>query len=126
MNPYDIFESIDIIIDARLRELNLDRTIICTIKDNSERLAGKYTVSYNTATFFAYCADTTLNINDLVYVGVPESNYSNAYIITKKLQTENQKEKINPFSDYAQFVVLPATDAKIHLSKENTVENDSF
>lgn len=44
-NIYDMFESVGIIVDAKLKELQLDRTIVGTIVDNSQASKGLYKVS---------------------------------------------------------------------------------
>ena len=114
MNTYDLFECIDIIIDARLKELQLDRTLICQIIDNSERNFGKYTVSYESAKFVVNSADYFLENGDLVYVGVPANNYSNAYIISKKILEDTKASSLNPFKNYAKFSSYQANNYSIN------------
>jgi hypothetical protein len=46
-----------------------DKTILCTITDDSQRAQGKYVVSENGKTVFeAYSSDTSLRTNNNVYV----------------------------------------------------------
>jgi hypothetical protein len=54
---YNLFDSVGILIDSKLQELKLDRTIICTITDYKN---GLYTVTYDNNTFVANSSNTSL------------------------------------------------------------------
>lgn len=99
---YDLFESVGIIVDAKLKELPLDRTILGTIVDTSECDKGSYKVSYGDVVFSANSADRSLSKNDLVYVGVPQGDYVNAYIISKKITKFTEQYSAIPFENYIQ------------------------
>lgn len=104
---YDLFESVGILIDSKLQELKLDRTIICTIIDYKN---GLYTVAYNNETFTANSFNTSLQIGDEVYVGVPEGEYSNAYIISKYGNSKSVEERtqVEPFANFVKELKIPA------------------
>lgn len=106
-NIYDLFESVGILIDSKLQELKLDRTIICTIIDYKN---GLYTVAYNNETFTANSFNTSLQIGDVVYVGVPEGEYSNAYIISKYGNSKSAEERtqVEPFANFVKELKIPA------------------
>lgn len=79
----DILRAVDVVVNKRIDELELDKTIIATIdkqltpgKDGSHRVkyAGGYFTAYANAGV-AYAPQTT------VYVQVPQNNFSNKKII---------------------------------------------
>lgn len=122
MNIYDLFESIDIIIDAKLQDLQLDRTLVCSIVDISQRDYGKYQVMYENTNFMANCADPSLEINDLVYVGVPANNYTNAYIISKKIKETEIINQTDPYNGFVQMMSYSANAEKT-LNSQKKEEN---
>ena len=62
-------EAVDTIIQERLSQVSFDKTILCTITDDSLRSQGIYTVSENEKTVFeAYSSDTSYRKNNNVYV----------------------------------------------------------
>ena len=79
----DIFKSIDIIIDGRLQGLKFDKTITCSILSNKNAARGEYTVTDGATTFKAYSDVTTYQVNQYVYVKVPNGSFNNKKIITK-------------------------------------------
>jgi hypothetical protein len=52
-----ICQSIDTIITERLRSMNFDTTLTCTIEDDSKAEEGIYTVSDGSVKFTAYSRD---------------------------------------------------------------------
>lgn len=84
-----ILESISILTQQSLREISFDKTISCTIEDNSDKKQGKYEVSDGTRVFTAYSENTSYKNGDVVYVMIPEGKFSNQKIIVgKKSSTE--------------------------------------
>lgn len=79
-----IFNSIDIIVDKKLRELGFDKTIKCKVKaDTSENAL--VSVEYQGITFFADRLDKIYKKDDIVYVLIPQNDMSNKkFIIGKK------------------------------------------
>ena len=63
-------EAVDTIIKERLNGISFDKTILCTIIDDSDRNNGRYIVSENGSLtkFEAYSENIKLRENDNVYV----------------------------------------------------------
>lgn len=102
----DIFKSIDIIIDGRLQGLKFDKTITCSILSNKNAARGEYTVTDGATTFKAYSDVTTYQVNQYVYVKVPNGSFNNKKIITGRYVEEN--------SEYYTYV--PPLDSFIDIS----------
>lgn len=86
----EICQSIDIILQERLRSLPYDKTIIATVTDNSKATKGIYTLSSDTnSKFTAYSERSDWKIDDKVYVRIPQGDYGaqkvivGAYIYTE-------------------------------------------
>ena len=108
----DIFKSIDIIIDGRLQGLKFDKTITCSILSNKNAARGEYTVTDGATTFKAYSDVTTYQVNQYVYVKVPNGSFNNKKIITGRYVEEN--------SEYYTYV--PPLDSFIDIS-HNLIDN---
>ena len=108
----DIFKSIDIIIDGRLQGLKFDKTITCSILSNKNAARGEYTVTDGATTFKAYSDVTTYQVNQYVYVKVPNGSFNNKKIITGRYVEEN--------SEYYTYV--PPLDSFIDMS-HNLIDN---
>jgi hypothetical protein len=70
-----ICEAIDTIVTKKLESISFDRTILCTIVDNSAKESGMYTVSDGSVKFTAYSSDTTFLVNTNVYVQIPNGDW---------------------------------------------------
>lgn len=117
MNVYDFFDSIGLIIDSKIEKLNLDSTIICTIKDATKRSEGVYTVSYGTSSFQVNSADFTLEMGDSVYVGIPQGDYTNAYIISKRIEEVNKISEGSPFEGFVKELEIEGNISNISNDK---------
>ncbi len=53
-----LFEAVDVLIGKRILDSAKDKTILCTIEDNSKAAHGEYTVSNASARFTAYSENT--------------------------------------------------------------------
>ena len=60
----NLFSAIDIIIQERLKNLSYDKTLLCTIVNDSNKYSGKYSVTYQNLTFEAYSENNSYKIND--------------------------------------------------------------
>lgn len=109
----DIFKSIDIIIDGRLQGLKFDKTITCSILSNKNAARGEYTVTDGATTFKAYSDVTTYQVNQYVYVKIPNGSFNNKKIITGRYVEEN--------SEYYTYV--PPLDSFIDMS-HNLIDNN--
>ena len=87
-----ICESVDTIVLERLKSINFDATITCTIVDDSQREQGTYVVTDGSTRFTAYTSDTKLKNNQQVYVTIPSNDYSEQKIIVGKKTVENSNE----------------------------------
>jgi hypothetical protein len=61
----------DIVNAQALSHMNFDQTIVCTIKEDTYKKEGRYTVTDTSKIFEAYSNDTTFRVEDQVYVTIP-------------------------------------------------------
>lgn len=71
-----LLEAIDTIVLQRISEVNFDKTIVCTITDDTDRANGHYVVTDGSIKFDAYAENTYYMINDKVYVQIPLNDWS--------------------------------------------------
>jgi hypothetical protein len=64
MDAYKFLDSIGLLVDSKIAELQLDSTIVCKITDNSKRSSGIYTVTYGGSSFVVNSADFSLEKDD--------------------------------------------------------------
>ena len=86
-----LLQAMDIINAKALQDISYDRTIVCTIEDDTYREEGKYSVNDGSRIFIAYTNDTRLKNKDTVYVTIPQGNYDNQKIIIGKRTVETEK-----------------------------------
>ena len=97
----NLFESIKIINKSLLEGLQFDRTVVCTIIDDSQREKGTYIVTDGSVSFTAYSENTTYRNKNEVYVTIPNGDYDNNKLITGKKMRSDSVEPfiyISPFS----------------------------
>ena len=81
-NYGEIFcQATEILAQHLIEKVSFDRTILCTIIDDSEKENGKYRVSNNEAVFDAYSSDTNYKKDDNVYVSIPGGDWNEQKII---------------------------------------------
>lgn len=85
-----ICDAIELMVTKAINQAAYDKTITATVKDVIDQTIGKYTVSYQDSTFYAYAAspDITYSKGAIVYVLVPANDMSRDKTIlgtTKKL-----------------------------------------
>lgn len=85
-----VLSAIDILVDNKISKLEFDKTIQAIIKEVVDLNTGEYKVQYNNNIFSAFAQKEfkPYKVNDLVYVTVPENNFSNKKLITS-LVTKN-------------------------------------
>ena len=99
----NLFKSIDTIVSARLANLPYDQTIECEVINVDEDFDGKYLVKYQAATFIARGTPKAYKVNDIVYVQVPQKDFTQEkFIINKKSNSETRKVKKLPFLSFAK------------------------
>ena len=86
-----LLQAMDILNAKALSEVSFDKTVVCTIEDDTDKEQGKYLVSDGVKTFTAYTSDTKLRNKDNVYVTIPEGNFENQKIIIGKKLDEQTK-----------------------------------
>ena len=107
MNNYseNLFAAIDTIVQSRINELEFDKTVVCTITDNSKRLEGIYKVKQDDggAEFEAHSEIVSYKNDMKVLVLVPKNDYGNVKTITGRYvsnESEIQSVKyIEPFDN---------------------------
>ena len=78
-----LFEAIDAIVMERIRTLKYDKTVVATVIENSKAPYGKYQVTTDdNITFYAYADTSKYELQDKVYVRIPEGDYTKQKIIT--------------------------------------------
>jgi len=68
--------AIDTIVKSRIANLDFDKTVICTITDDSDKDNGHYVVNDGSISFDAYSENTEYATNDSVYVTIPRGDYT--------------------------------------------------
>ena len=118
VNSYQdkLLEAMSIVSSQLISSIPYDKTITCTIVDDTEKEKGKYKVTNGDATFDAYSSDTRLKKDDVVYITIPEGNYDNQKIIQGKKTSDSEK----PFVFTTPFdTMLDLTDNLIINSEAN-------
>ena len=71
-----LLKSIDEVVSKRIEGVSYDITDTVTIIDDSESEKGKYLISNGSATYYAYSTDTSYKKDDVVYMTVPNGDYT--------------------------------------------------
>ena len=109
VNHYEdqLFEAFDVIIDNRLKDIKFDQTVKCTIEDNTDKKNGKYRVKDpNGLTFDAYSEKTDYAKGVVVYVTIPQGDYTGQKIIVGFASGENAEKPYTYVSPFDQFFGL--------------------
>ena len=112
----DLFKSIDLITQSAINKLQVNKTITCRIIDNSNATYGEYLVSDGSTTYTAYDkSKEEYEVDEQVYVLVPNGDYNNQLTILGRIVSENSKpfNWVSPMENY-----LNATDALINIKNE--------
>ena len=80
----NIFQAIDVIVGARLSEISYDTTVKATIINADKAGKGEYIVDDGSSRYKAYSETTTYEVEDEVYVSIPNGDYTQQKIITGK------------------------------------------
>ena len=98
-----ILEAVDLVTEHKLERLEFDKTLVCTIEDDTNKKKGEYIVTDGSTSFTAY-TDVTIYIKGMrVYVTIPNGNFDNKKLITGKyIDSENTEYYTYkpPFEDY--------------------------
>lgn len=101
-----LFGAIDIIVEQRLQDVNFDKTIICTIVDDSDKANGCYVVSDGTIKFKAYVSDSTYRNNDQVRVSILNGDFSEKKFITGRYTGNEDSSPITYRSPLESFIPI--------------------
>ena len=115
----DLFKSIDLITQSAINKLQVNKTITCRIIDNSNATYGEYLVSDGSTTYTAYDkSKEEYEVDEQVYVLVPNGDYNNQLTILGRIVSENSKpfNWVSPMENY-----LNATDALINIENETAL-----
>lgn len=78
-----ILDSIEILLNKRVSQLDFDKTVRATVTAIVDQSIGKYKVQYQNSKFDAYSADSdaSYDVDDQVYVEIPSSDYNKTKLI---------------------------------------------
>ena len=84
-----ICQAVDEIVSKRLESINYDNTITCSIVDIKDAKTGAYIVTDGSTNFTAYSLSTEYKVNDVVYITVPNNDFTKQKIIIGKRVTND-------------------------------------
>ena len=108
-----LLQAMDIIAQEKLKQLQYDKTIQATIYSIVDADTGEYKVRYNGNIFSAFSEDTSksYSVDDIIYVKVPEGNFSNKKLITSLVTAKSlSSAQISDLTN-SVFEVSPTFDA---------------
>ena len=127
----NIYKTIDVIVDQRIEDLKLDKTVKGTIQQCVNSSLGEYKINYNGGTIVAYTKpdDNTAYYKDVaVYINIPENNFSNKKWIIGKVSSispiaestdQSLSSNSNNYSAIGSSLILP-TDEVFNLNSYST------
>lgn len=91
----DFIKTAEIIADSKIANLKLDKTIQAVITEQIDLSAGEYRVEYEGNIFIAFSTKTSeiYDLNDKVYIKVPENDFSNKKFIEGKVDNLNSNSQ---------------------------------
>ena len=114
-------EAIQTLISKSIEGLKFDKTITCTIVDDSSADYGEYTVINSVGNKFQALGDKkAYKKDDSVFVLIPEGNYSNQKRIVSKADQDNELKK--GYQESAD-TVIPVKKDLVKVKKENSSED---
>lgn len=105
-------QAIDTIVAKRISEVSFDKTILCTITDNSKKENGEYTVTDGSISFQAFSESNKYQKGHQVYVQIPMGNYANKKIILGRYSSEGDEMPIAYVSPLDKTVPMSANYAE--------------
>lgn len=102
----ELLGAIDTVISKRLEQLSYDKTIICTITDDSNAKNGEYQVTDGSIKFKARSENASYRIDDQVRVSVPNGDTTQEKFIIGKYVRDNSTTPITymtPLSSVLQM-----------------------
>lgn len=102
----NILEAVDIIVGARISQLEFDKTLLCKIEDAKNAERGEYIVTDGATSFKAYSADKSYTEGISVYVSIPNGDMTKQKIITGKYVAEDSDKYytyVDPMDTYVDI-----------------------
>ena len=112
-------QSVDILVNNAIDKVKFDKTIVCTIVNDSEKKQGKYIVSNGEIEFDAYTSDISLSEGNNVYVNIPLGDWNEQKLIVSK-KTKDQNIPITYIDSFDAFVEL--TDNIITINNNSVID----
>lgn len=109
----------EVIAQSVVDGVAFDKTITCTIVDDSDKENGRYRVTDGSSKFIAYSETKTFRNKEVVYVTVPNGNFGEQKIIIGK-KTEIEEEPFNYVRPFDNF--LACTN---NIINEINIENEA-
>lgn len=107
----NLAQAVEIIVKSQLEGLAYDKTLLCSIVDNSQAKEGVYRVSDGSVEFTAYSTDKNFNVGANVYVQIPQGDFNQQKtIIGKKVSAESESVTwISPLNNFVDITgnILP-------------------
>ena len=129
----DLFQAMEQIINAKLAEVKFDKTILCTITDNSNASTGQYQVTDGSVTFEAYSENTEYSKDSQVYVLIPQGDWNNRKQITslysinsKSIPYISELEKILVVEDMYSEITEIGNNGQIKNEEDEEVIGTEF
>ena len=92
----NFLQAMDIVAQNKINGLKFDKTIVANIIELVPNEENAYRVKYETGILKAYAEnEIKYNINDSVYINIPEGDYSNKKFIVGKANSQVNADKVN-------------------------------
>ena len=113
-----LLQAVDQVVSERIKGISYDVTDTVEITNADDASKGKYKVSDGAATYYAYSSDTTYEVGDVVYMTVPNGDYTKQKIIIGKYVAENDKPFVfqTPFQTLVDITGNVITDKAISIT----------
>lgn len=109
-----LFDAMDIIAAQQVKNLQFDKTVKCSITDDSKSDKGEYTVTDGSSTFKAYSESTKYSNGASVYVNIPNGDYNNKKLITGRYDQDrkdyNSNDPEKSYIDITQNLISNTTE----------------
>ena len=127
-NYEEIFcQATEILANNLINKVSYDKTILCTIINDSEKELGKYRVSNGEANFDAYTTGPKYHKGNSVYVQIPNGDWNEQkFIVSKKVDNENIPiTYLDPFDSYVDITnnVIATNLGQSALKANDTIES---
>lgn len=99
-------QAIDTIVAKRISEISFDKTILCTISDDSKKENGEYTVTDGAVSFQAFSDNDKYQKGYQVYVQIPMGNYANKKLIVGRYRGSEESKPVSYASPMDKMVIM--------------------